>query len=79
LGDSLQRSLTMPVLNSPTELLLPESQFFDTPYHLTADGIRVRTTRLAESLGRYLGGLAPPHRAHPERAGFSTTQTMRYP
>ena len=70
LGDSLQRSLTMPVLNSPTELLLPESQFFDTPYHLTADGIRVRTTRLAESLGRYLeGGLAG--------AGFSTTHTMR--
>jgi len=52
----LRRELGMPLLEVP--LSYPRSEFFDTAYHLTASGRRLRTQALAEGL-RGAGLLQP--------------------
>ena len=39
----LQEDLEIPLLNSPGSCVLPANQFYDTTYHLTADGRQYRT------------------------------------
>lgn len=54
LNSLLQAELNFPVLNTPVEAVQPESEFYDTPFHLTEEGARNRTKRLIEALKREL-------------------------
>jgi hypothetical protein len=46
----LDRTLKMPVINTPESVVYPDSFFYDTEYHLTPYGVAVNAHRLVESL-----------------------------
>lgn len=58
---ALNRDLKFPQIDTPEEHHLPASDFFDTYYHLNANGIETRTNHLIESLREKNNGpaLAP--------------------
>ncbi|HET6821261.1 MAG TPA: hypothetical protein VFH34_01365, partial [Anaerolineales bacterium] len=43
---------TIPLLTPVEDVCLPDKYFFDTAYHLNAEGRRLRTERLIENLIR---------------------------
>lgn len=47
---TLQRKTAIRVLKSSDQLCMPDEYFFDTPYHLNADGREFRTQRLIQNL-----------------------------
>jgi hypothetical protein len=47
---TLQRESSIPVLTPLDQLCMPDEYFFDTPYHLNAEGRQFRTERLIENL-----------------------------
>jgi len=51
----LRNKTTIPLLTDLDHLCLPDSYFYDTPYHLNEQGRQVRTERLIESLKVALG------------------------
>jgi hypothetical protein len=55
----LLESERIPVVGEPETSMLPREDFFDSPYHLNADGAAKRTRRLAEDLKAKLGATAP--------------------
>jgi hypothetical protein len=50
----LQKETAIPVLTPLDQLCLPNEYFFDTPYHLNAEGRKIRTVRLIDNLSRVL-------------------------
>jgi hypothetical protein len=46
----LQRETSIPLLTPLNQLCIPDEYFFDTPYHLNAEGRKIRTERLIENL-----------------------------
>lgn len=52
---TLQKETSIPVLTPLDQLCLPDEYFFDTPYHLNAEGRRTRTERLIDNLTIALG------------------------
>lgn len=48
-----RKKLTCPVLGRPVDFALPDSLFFDTVYHLTSQGSKIRTDRLITLLSLY--------------------------
>ena len=48
----LRERLAFPILNEPEDLALNERMFFDSIYHLTAEGAALRTTHLIADLCR---------------------------
>ncbi|HUE98604.1 MAG TPA: hypothetical protein VMN99_05080, partial [Anaerolineales bacterium] len=40
---------SIPMLTSPEEVCMPDKYFFDTAYHLNAEGRELRTQRLIEN------------------------------
>jgi hypothetical protein len=51
--DEIQRAvggLSFSAIDSPVEMTLPIEDFFDTPYHLTEQGTKLRTERLLREL-----------------------------
>ena len=48
------QSINVPLLGTVSEATLPEDEFFDTVYHLTAEGQYARTLRLLTHLRPYL-------------------------
>lgn len=49
-----ERIPMLSVPRPPTEFVLPESLFFDTVYHLNAEGRELRTRKVAQDLKNYL-------------------------
>jgi hypothetical protein len=52
---TLQKETTIPVLTPLDELCIPDTYFFDTPYHLNASGREIRTQNLIKNLKIALG------------------------
>ncbi len=50
LDKRLRQELAIPIINSPSEMAYESSHFFDTAYHLTAEGKQIRTRQLVEGL-----------------------------
>ncbi|QEH39768.1 hypothetical protein [Chitinophaga sp. XS-30] len=50
----LRRDLRIPILNSPHQLVYPDSLFFDTVYHLNKTGRDLRTTKLLKTIKELL-------------------------
>ncbi|MBI2824165.1 MAG: hypothetical protein HYX69_05715 [Planctomycetia bacterium] len=48
--ERLKSDCTIPILNTPDEMAFPESEFFNTVYHLTEAGTARRTSLLVERL-----------------------------
>jgi hypothetical protein len=46
----IAENLRIPLLNDVRQLVLPDSYFFDTKYHTTADGKALRTELLSDRL-----------------------------
>jgi len=46
---TLHEKSTIPLLTPLEDVCLPDKYFFDTAYHLNAEGRRLRTERLIES------------------------------
>jgi hypothetical protein len=44
------KAVAIPMLNTPTSVVLPDSLFFDTVYHLTKDGREIRTNQIISAL-----------------------------
>jgi hypothetical protein len=57
----------IPLLNHPSEATYPRSEIFDSGYHLTLEGARRHTARLAERLATH--GRADPRRPPPAAPG----------
>ena len=53
--DALRAALTFPLLGSAQESVLDSGLFFDTNFHLNAEGVLVNTARMAAQLKRALG------------------------
>jgi len=53
------RSTTLLVPSPPDAFVYDEALFFDTVYHLNAEGRRIRSVRVAQDIGRALGTPAP--------------------
>ena len=52
--NTFYQSINVPLLGTVSESTLPEDEFFDTVYHLTAEGQHARTLRLLTHLRPYL-------------------------
>lgn len=63
--DYSQRFFTFPVLNNVDEVVYPDTDFFDTFYHLTGDAAKRRTEFLADRLEPYLDDDAPTDQVAP--------------
>lgn len=50
----LKKGLKFQVLGSPTDFIYPESDFYDTVYHLTAEGRKKRLEKLKQLLAEFL-------------------------
>ncbi|MBA4369808.1 MAG: hypothetical protein C0403_19445 [Desulfobacterium sp.] len=50
----LRKNITIPVIESPEQAILPESYFFDTYYHLTNSGVQIRTERIIQRMNQEL-------------------------
>lgn len=50
LQGTLRRGMRIPILGSPRDFVYPAKLFFDTRYHLTAEGRQVRTTEMIRIL-----------------------------
>lgn len=48
--DTFNQRLSIPVLTPIDEVCMPDKYFFDSPYHLNAEGRELRTRRLIEDL-----------------------------
>ena len=46
---TFEERLSIPVITPPEDVCLPDKYFFDTPYHLNAEGRQLRTQRLIEN------------------------------
>ena len=57
LDELLQRTLDIPMLDKPEDSALPLELFYDTYYHLTADGKRIHSEALASRLQTALARL----------------------
>jgi len=55
----LENETGIPVLTNMDELCLPDKYFFDTEYHLNAEGREIRTKRLIENLSAALNNQQP--------------------
>lgn len=51
----LSQRLDAPVISEFTDYFIPYEYFFDTEYHLTNEGVRIRTDLLIQDLKTYLG------------------------
>ena len=47
--EQFKERLSIPLITPPSEVCLPDKYFFDTPYHLNAEGRQLRTQRLLEN------------------------------
>ena len=67
--DTVTADCTIPQLNKPEEMLYPEDDFFNTVYHLTAEGARRRTKLLIDRVSAALpttrGDADSQHEAQP--------------
>ncbi|WP_420148968.1 hypothetical protein, partial [Spirosoma sp.] len=45
-----RQNIICPVIGSPKDFVMNDTLFFDTVYHLTQEGARIRTERLARTL-----------------------------
>ncbi|MBC8002463.1 MAG: hypothetical protein H7X97_07730 [Opitutaceae bacterium] len=54
------RSIGVPLLGSISESILPKEEFFDTVYHLSAEGQHSRTQRLVQHLRPFLTTMSIP-------------------
>ncbi|MDB6029273.1 MAG: hypothetical protein JWM68_5496 [Verrucomicrobiales bacterium] len=52
--ENLYKSMNVPVVGSARESMLPDTEFFDTRYHLTEEAAKVRTAKLLVHLAPYL-------------------------
>lgn len=59
-ADSLMRDMGHPFACPPEQMLLPDSMFYDTDYHLNGIGAQERTTRMIEVLKPLLTPLPTP-------------------
>jgi hypothetical protein len=50
----LKSELKAPIIDAPQDNIYPDSIFFDTTYHLKAEGKNIRTIKLINNLKRYL-------------------------
>lgn len=50
LYDDIQKNLLIEVINTPEDLVLNDSLFYDTIYHLNSEGRELRTNKLIESI-----------------------------
>jgi hypothetical protein len=50
---TFEQKSSIPVLTSLDEVCMPDKYFFDTPYHLNAQGRELRTKRLIENLLKF--------------------------
>jgi len=53
--NTLDARLSMPILTHMDQVCMPDKYFFDTPYHLNAEGRRIKTQRLIENLLKQIG------------------------
>lgn len=51
---TLQKETSIPILTPLDQLCLPDGYFFDTPYHLNAEGRNIRTVYLIDNLSNAL-------------------------
>ncbi len=51
---ALHRDLAFPIIDDPRQATLPPHEFFDTHYHLSAEGRERRTRRLLDHLSQHL-------------------------
>jgi hypothetical protein len=56
LESELRKIHGLTVLDSPTDEVYPPEQFYDTANHLTGDGAKIRTAKVAAALGLTLSG-----------------------
>jgi hypothetical protein len=56
-------SLEAPMIGEPEIALMPLRYFYDTQYHLNAEGIAIRSRRLAEALREHMASLPRTDRA----------------
>lgn len=54
LHEALSAAAPVELLGKPSDFVLPEPLFFDTVFHLTAEGRAQRTAKVVEQLGPYL-------------------------
>ena len=53
IDDKLRSELTVPIINSPAELVFPKSEFYDTQYHLGQRGAALRSKNLIQSINNF--------------------------
>ena len=50
IDDQMRSGLTVPIINSPEEMVFPKSEFFDSQYHLGQDAAELRSKNLVKSI-----------------------------
>jgi hypothetical protein len=65
-ADEMKRLAEFPILNAPEDVIYPNHVFFDTPYHLNAEGVVRRTAEVAQALRPFAEKLGASAAASPE-------------